>query len=322
MTQLTFISRFYSLIKDFFRRNMFYFPFALLFGLIPYRFFGVFHLDYTYRLTIGLFFFLLFLFTMQELVTILLNNIVVQLLFFYLLAFEDFVRGMAPFYQYSFLFSFSFSLGGGPALTEDSMFWYILILFFFSFYRQMRDIFVNPQFEASSYFPLHVKKVEDLTWDLIVINMSSICVALFGQPIQNQLGKRMSQRSFNQISKRYVWGRVIGFAKTHPEAVTIVSSIAGGVGFTWGLYNQKISEANAMLRHKEQMHFQKIAEENLMLRHKEQMHFQKIAEENLMLRHKEHMDLEKLKLTKGRIKDLSYRKDLGDMDCDEYFFFF
>lgn len=294
--------------KSFFGNFLIYLPFALLFGLIPYRFCGLLHLDYTSRLFVGLFFFLFFLYEMKELVTVFLNSVLVQLLFYYLLVFEDFIRTMKPFYQYVFVASFFFSLGGCPALTGDPLFWYIVIVFFFTFYRQMRDIFVNPLFEASSYLSLHVKKKEDLTWDLIVMNMSTICLTLFGQSVQNQLGKSMSQRPFNQISTRYVWGRVMGVAKTYPEVLTFVGSLAGGVGVVWGLHNQKIAEENAMLRHKEQIAVQR-----------EQISIQKIAEENAMLRHREQVALEREKL--GKTKDVLYGGDSSVLDYVEKFFF-
>jgi len=59
-----------------------YLPFLLLFGLIPYRIFGLFGCELFIKLCLSCIFLMFFSFTIHELVPQLLNTLVLQAFFF------------------------------------------------------------------------------------------------------------------------------------------------------------------------------------------------------------------------------------------------
>ena len=225
--------------------NLFLFHFALLFCLIPYRISGIFYLDLYWRLSVLFLSFSFFYYMLKndrEAIPSFLNLRIVQAFFYHFLRFENFVLGMHPVLMYVFLLTLGFNLGAWPSFLDDPTFYYLVFLFSYSFYSRLKTIFLDSDFVGSIY-PL-LNKSSMLTWEIVIENISSICFYFFGNPITNQLGSQAAKKNFHQISKRYMFSRVMQGLKTNPDVVAICTSVGGVLGYT-------ISEINQGKRHED-----------------------------------------------------------------------
>ena len=263
-------------------------PFALLFGLIPYRVGVIFHADFYSRLLIGFVTILLFCFVMEKVVPFLLNQVLTQLFFFYCLSFENFMYQMSKVGGIIFSFCFFFNLGAWPITTQDPFFWYGLFLILFSLYFHFKRIFLNPAFDGSLYNePEFISSKNSFTWDHLVLNMSAISKLLFHTPVVNQLGPSLSSKDFPLIAKRYVFTRVFHFAKTNPEALTIGGAVGALTGFATGQVIEQRRHSEILVVQQEA---NRIAQENLAV----QQEANRIAQENLdLLKHKSRSNIDK-----------------------------
>lgn len=220
--------------------------FVLLFGLIPYRLCGLFHIEFYHRLGVMVISVILFYFILKRdkrFIPFLLNFRLVQALFYRGLQFENFVYGMHPILRLIFLISFGFNLGAWPSYADDPCFYYFLFLFLYTFYGQLKRIFLNPDFVGSIYPNLLLKESE-VTWNLIIRNMSSVCISVFEKPVTNQLGTQAGKRSLPNISRRYMFSGFFRGVKSNPEAVGVATSLGAAVGYGVSEINQnKINEA-------------------------------------------------------------------------------
>jgi len=109
---------------------------------------------------------------------------------------------------------------------------------------------LNPQFSNSIYTNLDDAQNEHLdetfNWEMVVLNMSSISKSIFKTPIENQLGKPLSQKKLPFIARRYVFTRIMNALKGKSEVIAAV-----GVGTT--VTTAIVAEYMTYVRHKENL---------------------------------------------------------------------
>lgn len=98
----------------------------------------------------------------------------------------------------------------------------------------MKVLFLNPDFEASTYDSSSYdgENAKNLTWEDIMKNMSSISLRFFGRPVSNQLGKEKESIAFPHMAKRYVFTRILIGVKKYPEMATFATAFGGVFGFS------------------------------------------------------------------------------------------
>lgn len=220
--------------------------------LIPYKILGIFQLEYFFRLAIGFLCLILSLKVLDELIPWFLNLILTQLLFFYFLALENYLREKPLWLQIYLCFCLGFNLGAWPSQFSDPTFWYLLIFFFLGFYTNMKRIFLNPEFEGNSYTLNKDIGNQILNWEEIHKNMNHISLALFKIPLNNQLGNSFNKKLFPEISKRYVGSRVSAAFRQHGDIIGLMTGFGGLLGFG-------ISEYLSQKRHNESIEVSKEA---------------------------------------------------------------
>jgi len=174
---------------------------------------------------------------------------VVQLFFFLCLRVEEYLCTTHLFYALLFAGCIPLELTLLAGNSSDPYFWYLLFFFLFNLYYRLKEVFLNPLFEGSAY-PSWETEFEQgqrkLTWDSIVLNMSSISKGLFKVAVENQLSSSMSRRPFPYIAKRYVFTRMFQAIKGNPEVV-------GAVGVTSTILGIAYSEQKNAQRHRENL---------------------------------------------------------------------
>ena len=135
--------------------------------------------------------------------------------------------------RYFFLLIFGFNLGAWPSQSGDPTFYYMLFIFLYTFYNQLKILFLNPNFEASTYHSSDSgnESAKDLTWEDIINSISSISLCFFGRPVLNKLGKEKGSVAFPHITKRYMFSRATAAIKSNPELATAATAIGGAIGF-------------------------------------------------------------------------------------------
>lgn len=252
-------------------------PLILFLGLIPYRVLGLYHVPFEAKVVIGFVFLLFFWQVKEDIIQWFLNFSFTQLIFYYMLAFEKFLENCSLFGRIVISFNIGLCLGGWPSLSEDSMFWYLLIIIFFSFYKNMKIFFLNPAMEGCTFKPDN----QPLSWQNISDNMSSVSLILFKVLVENKLGGSLNRRAFPEISRRYVFSRIIHGIKSNPEVVAAAGTVGAGLGFSIGQYT-------GYIQHRENL---ELARDQLKLEQRKQE-----------FEEKKHQDLKNLEYKKAGIE--------------------
>lgn len=221
-----------------------YIPSFLFVALVPYKILGIFQVDYFFRLFVGILLFFLVVFSAKEIIPFFFNLPFLQLIIFYFVSFEDYIRSRSLKYQIFLGLTIGFNLGAWPSQSDDPLFWYLSMGFLFSLYSNFKAIFLNPEFEGNFYIQEKDLDLENLSWEQIHKNMEHISIVFFGIPITNKLGPSLTTKSFPQISKRYMWSRI---GRTLPRTV---DSFGGGAA-VGGVLGFVISEYRNQQRHNE-----------------------------------------------------------------------
>jgi len=222
------------------------FSFALLFGLVPYRIFGILGLPPLQKLGMGILFLIFFYLILKDVVPLLLNSHLIQTFFYYCLLFEEYLYRVSFSLALLIAFGIPFQIVLAASHSEDPFFWYSLMLLFSNLYLHFKRIFLNPEFEYALYRDSGIDEVGFLNWDLIVLNMSAISTGLFKTPVENQLGKTMSEKPFPFIAKRYVFTRAVDALKGKGEAIA-------AIGVMTGLSTAVYGEYRTTVRHEENL---------------------------------------------------------------------
>lgn len=178
------------------------FGLCLLFGLIPFRLFGILQFNLATRFVIGLLFVLLTFFKSNVLIPKILNLKLIQAFFFFSLVIDERFKCLHPFLRLP-IFLGLVSLIVYTLLLIDGMAPICLaLIFWFSFYKSLKVNFIDPK-NSLSFISFRLDSSRDYFTCLDILeNMNVITFYVFGKNVLNQLSKRKSEVQFTCAIRR------------------------------------------------------------------------------------------------------------------------